>query len=1068
MAKARLRGWTPGGIWQALGMDKHTFLMMLKGALPPTIVICMFQASAVANLTQNYGYITPIMAVIAQCLLPRAKYMKIMLFTALATCVSASLCCLGIYCTIKAREHTSPPGAPPGGYNSSASAVAAIWFLFAIWVANSLRAWHPNELQSPMASFSVFIAVTMTRAPTMPTLSFGLTYVRLLLIAFLIGFAVATGVSLIIFPTTSRSVIFHQLRGYPAVVKSLLDQQISYVKSTESDGPWKITRMATIVRRATLGSLGTGNVDEHSAKEPATTFESPGLKAAIGKISAIHSWVNAEMHYAKQEVVWGTLSAEDLETLVSLLRSLFLSLAGVAMLPRIFKRLTKAIPPQGAATDAGNLESLRQEDITTSPIVEDSLYETPETTQEHFVRPLCDRLETAKALVNSGIQHAFVTLQISKPKDFATVIRGRRFSFVSRDEEDGSTTRPGHEDFTADFEKKLYDFYSQRKNLPRHWASLNAFAPVENEEQSRSAEIREIRKEFFVLLFIGHLQDILLQAVLDLVKFADSKVADGTMRRKRVIFPKSEYIKQWIFGGWPGEDEKVESEIPVVGEQTDYEPTIHGRDPLESRFADPEHLPPVNRWQRFGNWLRRLSHLLSSKESAFGLRVSVAAFCVAILAYLQQTQHFFYSNRINWAVIVIVIGMSPISGKSLFGLMGRIVGTVLSTILAFVVWYIVAERTAGILVFLYIGNFLQYYFYVKFPRLIPACIIALITFNLTIGYELQVRKLGNAVSASTGLTVFPIYLFAPYRLVAVMAGCAISFIWVMFPSPTTAGSHVRKTLGRGLFVLATFYNCMHTSIEVWINQEQGDLSDPQSPARLLEKARNKLFSEEMFLLAEIRSHIEFVKYEPPIGGRFPKETYENISSEIQTILTSMALMAHVTRNVDRMMPEEFPYRGSVSSTRRWSASTWSDSSSGGEKWIKHLARAASSQDFHSHVITSLLYHLSAAVSNGLSLPPYLTPPHAFPLARNLRRMNENLLDIRNIEDPSFSAFVAVEVLSSMVNSNLKTLVSNVKLLVGELDFDVYVRRHRHRLREKREEREEQRNGEEEDRHNKVG
>ncbi|KMU83698.1 hypothetical protein CIHG_01481 [Coccidioides immitis H538.4] len=83
-------------------------------------------------------------------------------------------------------------------------------------------------------------------------------------------------------------------------------------------------------------------------------------------------------------------------------------------------------------------------------------------------------------------------------------------------------------------------------------------------------------------------------------------------------------------------------------------------------------------------------------------------------------------------------------------------------------------------------------------------------------------------------------------------------------------------------------------------------------------------------------------------------------------------------------------------------------------------------------------------------------------------MNENLLDIRNIEDPSFSAFVAVEVLSSMVNSNLKTLVSNVKLLVGELDFDVYVRRHRHRLREKREEREEQRNGEEEDRHNKVG
>lgn len=255
-----------------------------------------------------------------------------------------------------------------------------------------------------------------------------------------------------------------------------------------------------------------------------------------------------------------------------------------------------------------------------------------------------------------------------------------------------------------------------------------------------------------------------------------------------------------------------------------------------------------------------------------------------------------------------------------------------------------------------------------------------------------------------------------------MAGCAISFIWVIFPNPITAGSQVRKRLGRGLFVLATFYNCMHTSIEVWINQEQGDLNDPKSPGRLLERARNKLLSEELALLAEIRGHIEFTKYEPPIGGRFPKETYDNISSEIQTILTSMALMAHVTRNVETMVPDDSSDRGSVNTHRRWSASTWGDSANGEEKWIKHLARAASSPDFHSRVITSVLYQLSAAVSNGLSLPPYLAPPHAFPLARNLRRMNENLLDMRNIEDPSFSAFVAVEVLSSMVNSNLKTLV----------------------------------------------
>ncbi|WEW58194.1 hypothetical protein PRK78_003662 [Emydomyces testavorans] len=842
----------------------------------------------------------------------------------------------------------------------------------------------------------------------MPTVAYGLRYVHLLLRTFLLGFAIATGVSLFIFPTTSRSMIFDQLRGYPSAVKCLLDEQITYVQSTESDGPWKITRMASVGRRNTIGRSPPGK----TAEKALNTFESLGLKAAIRKLSAIHSMVNAEMRYAKQEIAWGNLTAEDFETLVLLLRSLFLPLAGVAMLPRIFKRLTKAMPPQCADVDAVNVEDLRRDPTSATP--EESPYEATETTQEHFVPPLCERLDAAEVLVNSGVQHAFLTLRISKPKDFTANIRGRRFPFLVADEEEGVSTTPGHNDFAASFAKKLSDFYAQRKHLPQHWASLNAFAPPENSEQNQTAEFREIRKEFFVIIFIGHLQDILLQAVFDLVKFADSKVADGTFERQRLIFPRSEHFKQWLFSSGADEEEKKENVIPVIGQQTDCESGMHGTDPLKPRFADPEHLPPANRWQRFGNWLRRFSHLISSSESAFGLRVAVAAFCVAILAYLKPTQQFFNSNRINWAVIVIVIGMSPVSGKSLFGLMGRIVGTVLSTGLAFVVWYIVAGRTAA--------------------------------------YELQVRKLGDAVSASSGLRVFPIYLFGPYRLVAVIAGCAISFIWVMFPSPTTAGSQVRKTLGRGLLVLANFYNCMHTSIEVWINQEQGDLNDPQSPARLLEKARNKLFAEEMALLAQIRSHIEFTRYEPPIGGRFPKETYDNISSEIQTILTSMALMAHSTRNLERMAAENFQSRRFVSSDRRWSTNSWNGNTASEERWIQHLARAASAPDFHAHIITSALYHLSAAVSNGQSLPPYLAPPHAFPLARKLRAMDENLLDIRNVEDPSFSAFVAVEVLSSMINSNLKTLVSNVKLLVGELNFDIYVRRHRHRMREEHEER----------------
>jgi len=68
--------------------------------------------------------------------MPRAKFMKIILFDILSACVSASLCCLAVFCAVRAREHNTPADASESvrtGYNSDACAVAAIWLLFMIW-----------------------------------------------------------------------------------------------------------------------------------------------------------------------------------------------------------------------------------------------------------------------------------------------------------------------------------------------------------------------------------------------------------------------------------------------------------------------------------------------------------------------------------------------------------------------------------------------------------------------------------------------------------------------------------------------------------------------------------------------------------------------------------------------------------------------------------------------------------------------------------------------------------------------------------------------------------------------
>jgi hypothetical protein len=82
---------------------------------------------------------------------------------------------------------------------------------------------------------------------------------------------------------------------------------------------------------------------------------------------------------------------------------------------------------------------------------------------------------------------------------------------------------------------------------------------------------------------------------------------------------------------------------------------------------------------------------------------------------------------------------------------------------------------------------------------------------------------------------------------------------------------------------------------------------------------------------------------------------------------------------------------------------------------------------HSHY-TSALHHLSAGISNGSALPLYLSPPEPFPLARKLRKFShagDGLLDMKNAEDSTYSAFTAPEEPNSTMNSSLTRLIRYV-------------------------------------------
>lgn len=538
------------------------------------------------------------------------------------------------------------------------------------------------ELQDPMVAFSIFCSVTITRAGTFVTLSDGLSFVSRLLKGFMLGFAIAIGVSLFILPITSRGHVFEDIKGYVAQIDAVLRAHIDFVG--ESPDVWTGDQ-SLLSRTRTARSVGEAGNNGGSSLEA----KKGALGAAITKLNALHGKLQSDMFYSKDEIAWGKLSADDLSGIGGLLRSLLLPLSGMAMLPEILDMIVK-----NEGTRNNSFGSCENDE---APTKQAELQKVAETLHKRLV-------ESAR-LVNIGLQYVLLSLELKKRKHIEK-------SYQEKDEEaTGGMLSPLQQGFTARFQQEISQYYSRRKDLTRTLASLEAFSLSEkaddassNNDQRAVAADPDVKQEFFMILYMGHLQDNILKATLDLVKFADNKIDDGTMKRSRLIFPKQKTILQWLS---PDSEQQESGEGSGRRQSSHVNPSAVYEEREAETFPDPEHLPPANVFEKGSVVLRIISKVIKSEQSIFGFRVAAAAFCVGILAFLRQTQDFFIHQRCIWAMIVIVIGMNPTSGQTMFGFVARIAATVVSMVLSLIVWYIVDGKTAGVIVFLYIGNIFE-------------------------------------------------------------------------------------------------------------------------------------------------------------------------------------------------------------------------------------------------------------------------------------------------------------------------------------------------------------------------
>lgn len=127
---------------------------------------------------------------------------------------------LGIWSAIQARKHTTPAGST-AQYNSSQSAVCAIWLFANIYIANVMSAKMP-ALQFSVILYSIFTNISFTFGPIFQTMAQAEALIKQLLIGFLSAFALSTGVSLFVIPISSRTVVQKEQVGYIQGIRGAL------------------------------------------------------------------------------------------------------------------------------------------------------------------------------------------------------------------------------------------------------------------------------------------------------------------------------------------------------------------------------------------------------------------------------------------------------------------------------------------------------------------------------------------------------------------------------------------------------------------------------------------------------------------------------------------------------------------------------------------------------------------------------------------------------------------------------------------------------------------------------
>ena len=614
-----------------------------------------YQSDAVATEYATLGYLVGIMSILGFPIMPRAKFLQNIILNVIAACFSAAVAMLAMWSSVQARIHTQArvrpgaggpgtvgtpsAGAQTGGYNSSQSVVCAIWLFFQVYVINSLRSKFP-QFVFPAVIWSIFTIVSMSYGPNFTTTTQAVNFAQRLLLAFLTGFGIAFGVSLVIFPMTSRKVVFKVIPAYVGTLRGAMKAYVKYVESLEHSDMFAPTAFPHAPKSSP------------KAKAKACTNQAMAFKKAIEALTALNTKLHAELPFAKREFALGKLGPDDLNELFRLLRQIMIPLMGLSSVADVFERTSHHFG-WDHVPNAGDEQTAEK----ANPMKEKSVH-----SWNQLAKLMHEPVVQLTQIMEGGLDHAMLNLQFVKTRKKSKPAKALSDPDV---EAKGDAIEPGDPMFGEYMDLKIQEFEKAKQPMLRKWCELQGIdlapdffeKPTDSQLPWSTGETgfdqRRRRRQMYLLLYIDLLLVSTARATLDLVYFADIKARSGKMDRKHLIAPGYKRFRKWLRSLLnPNEEDSSDDATHAMNESSGTGSTVAVGAAYQKR-KDPEHLPPQNFSQKVGDVIRLMPSALASSHSSFGFRVACATISIAILGFLGSTHVWYTTQRGFWAVIMI-------------------------------------------------------------------------------------------------------------------------------------------------------------------------------------------------------------------------------------------------------------------------------------------------------------------------------------------------------------------------------------------------------------------------------